>query len=308
LTKKIIFVILFVMNCLFIYNPNSGKGKVKKKEKYIVEKLKTKYDIVDVAQTKYPGNAKEIALKTYNLYDTFVIAGGDGTLNEIINAVAEKENAPNIGYIPTGTVNDVAHSLKIPRNIKKAVKVILKGKVFNHDIFKCNDKYGIYVCTTGIGSEASYATKQKSKKALGKLAYFLHGATKIFKTEPLQIKLKYDDKELHKNCALLLIINSKHVAGFTVNRKAILDDGYVDVIMIDSPKKRKFSLLSLLRAAKLFLFGVSYKNTKHTTYLKLKDFEIQVKSKAKINLDGEQGLKGSFKFKSINKGVKILVP
>lgn len=296
------------MKCLFIYNPNSGKGKVKKKENYIVEKLKTKYDIVDVCKTKYPGHAKEIVSKVYSFYDTLVVAGGDGTLNEIINAIAEKDNAPNIGYIPTGTVNDVAHSLKIPRNIKKAVNIILKGKTFNHDIFKCNDKYGIYVCTTGIGSEASYATKQTTKKAFGKLAYFLHGAKKIFKTEPMQIKLKYDEKELHKNCALLLIINSKHVAGFTVNKKAILDDGYVDVVIVDSPKKKGFSFMSLLRAAKIFLFGVRYKNSKHITYLKLKDFEVQIKSKAKINLDGEQGFKGSFKFNSIEKGVKILVP
>ena len=296
------------MKCLFIYNPNSGKGKVKKKEKYIVEKLKAKYDIVDVAQTKYAGNAKEIAFQKYNLYDTFVVAGGDGTLNEVINAIAEKDNAPNIGYIPTGTVNDIAHSLKIPRNIKKAVKVILNGKVFNHDIFKCNDKYGIYVCTTGLGTEASYATKQTSKRFWGKLAYFLHGATKIFKSEPLKVKLKYEDKEINKNCSLLLIVNSKNVAGFTINRKAVLDDGYVDIVMIDSPKKRGFSFISLLRAAKVFLFGIKYKNSKHITYLKLKDFEVTIKSKAIINLDGEQGFKGSFKFNSIKKGVKILVP
>lgn len=308
MTKKIFFAIIFVMNCLFIYNPNSGKGRIKKKEKYIVDKLKEKYDIVDVAQTKYAGNAREIALKAYNLYDTLVIAGGDGTLNEIINAIAEKDNAPNIGYIPTGTVNDVAHSLKIPRNIKKAVKVILKGKVFNHDIFKCNDKYGIYVCTTGLGTEASYATKQTTKRFWGKLAYFFHGATKIFKSEPMNVKIKFDDKELHKNCALLLIINSKHVAGFTVNKKALLDDGYVDVVMIESPKKRGFSFMSLLRAAKIFLFGVKYKSTKYITYLKLKNFDISIKSKAKINLDGEQGFKGSFTFQSIKKGVKILVP
>lgn len=296
------------MNCLFIYNPNSGKGRVRKKEKEIVEKLKTKYDTVDVVQTKYAGQAKEIATKTYNLYDTYVVAGGDGTLNEIINAIAEKENAPTIGYIPCGTVNDVAHSLKIPRNINKALKVILNGKIFNHDIFKCNDKYGIYVCTTGIGTEASYATKQKTKKLFGKIAYFFHGAKKIFKTEPTQVKIKYDDKILQKNCALLLVVNSKHVAGFTINRKAVLDDGYVDVVIIDSPKKRGFSFMSLLRAAKIFLFGVKYKTTKHITYLKLKEFEVSINSKAKINLDGEQGFKGSFKFKSIDKGVKILVP
>lgn len=296
------------MNCLFIYNPKSGRGKIKRKEKYIVEKLKEKYDIVDVAQTKYAGNAKEIAVSACGLYDTYVIAGGDGTLNEIINAIAEKENAPNIGYIPTGTINDVAHSLKIPRNIKKAVEVILKGKVFNHDIFKCNNKYGIYVCATGIATEATYSTDQRAKNKYGKIAPFIHGAKKLFKSEPAQVKIKYDGGEINKNCALLLIINSKHVAGFTINKKAVLDDGYVDIVLIDSPKKRGFSFMSFLRAVKIFLFGIKYKTTKRVTYLKLKEFEVSIKSKAKINLDGEQGFKGSFKFNAIEKGVKILVP
>lgn len=296
------------MKCLFIYNPNSGKGKIKQKENYIVDKLKTKFEIVDVIQTKFSGHASQVVSKVYSFYDTLVVAGGDGTLNEIINAIAEKENAPNIGYIPTGTVNDIARSLKIPRNIKKAVQIILNGKLFNHDIFKCNNKYGIYVCTTGLFTDTSFATKQTEKKKLGKLAYFIYGARKIFKTEPINVKIKYDDKILEKNCSLLLILNSKSIAGFKVNNKAVLDDGFVDVVMIDSPKKKGFSFLGLLRVFKLFIFGLNYmKNKKNVTYLKLKDFEVFVKSKAKINLDGEQGFKGSFSFKAIDKGVSIYV-
>ncbi|MBE5746129.1 MAG: diacylglycerol kinase family lipid kinase [Clostridiales bacterium] len=296
------------MKCLFIYNPNSGRGKIKKKESYIVDKLKTKYTVVDVVQTKYQGHAYNYVSKEYGLYDTVVIAGGDGTLNEIINAIAEKPNAPTIGYIPTGTVNDLAHSLKIPKNIKKAVQIILNGKLFNHDIFKCNNKYGIYVCTTGLFTDTSYSTKQTDKNKLGKLAYYLYGAKKIFKTDPINVKITYDDKLIEKNCALLLILNSKQVSGFKINKNAILDDGYVDVVMIDAPKKKGFSLFSLIRVFKLFLFGLNYcKNKKNITYLKLKDFKVQLKSKAKINLDGEQGFKGTFDFKSIKKGVSIFI-
>lgn len=296
------------MKCLFIYNPRSGRGKIKKKEEYIVKKLLEKYDIVDVAQTKYAGNAKEIALKACSIYDTFVVAGGDGTLNEIINAIAEKENAPTIGYIPTGTINDVAHSLKIPRNIKKALKIILDGKTFNHDIFKCNDRYGIYVCATGIATESTYSTSQTAKNKFGKIAPFVHGAKNIFKSEPFLVKIKNEEIDIQKNCSLLLIINSKRVAGFTINKKAVLDDGYVDCVMLHSPKKHGFSFISLFRLAKIFLFGIKYQNTKHTTYLKLKEFELTINNKAKINLDGERAFKGSFKFKALDKGVKIFVP
>ena len=296
------------MKCLFIYNPKSGKGKIKKKEQYIVDKLQTKYDVVDILQTKYTGHAHQVIKNCYQFYDTLVVAGGDGTLNEIINAIAEKENPPTIGYIPTGTTNDVASSLKIPKNIKKALNIILNGKVFNHDIFKCNNKYGIYVCATGVFTDASYATKQTEKKKFGKLAYYIYGLNKIFKNEPIHVKIKYDDKIIEKNCSLLLILNSRNIAGITVNKKAVLDDGFVDVVMVDCPKKKGFSLLGLLRVVKLFLFGLNYcKNKKNITYLKLKNFDVAIKSKAKINLDGEQGLKGSFNFKALDKGVSIFV-
>lgn len=296
------------MKCLFVYNPKSGNGKIQKKEQYIVNKLKTKYEVVDILQTKFTGHANKVVKNTYYLYDTIVVAGGDGTLNEIINALAEKENAPNIGYIPTGTINDLANSLKIPKNINKALKIILKGKVFNHDIFKCNDKYGIYVCATGLFTDTSYGTNQNEKNKLGKLAYYIYGLNKIFKNEPIHVKIKYDDKVVEKNCSLLLILNSRRIAGFTVNKKAVLNDGMVDVVMVDCPKKKGFSFLGLFRVVKLFLFGLNYcKNKKNITYLKLKNFDVSIKSKAKINLDGEQGLKGSFSFKSLDKGVKIFV-
>lgn len=297
------------MKCLFIYNPNSGKGKVVKKENFIVDKLKTKFDVVDVMKTEYPHHASIIANENIDKYDTFVVAGGDGTLNEIINAIAEKENAPTIGYIPCGTANDVAHSLKIPRKIKKAVDVILGGKVFNHDIFKVNNKYGIYVCATGLGCEISYETKQTKKRFWGKLAYFFSGVNKILKSKPLTVKLNYDDKIVEKNCALLLICNSKFVAGFKLNKNACLDDGYVDVVMIESPQKNKLSLISLLNCAKLFLFGLDYtKKKKRVSYFKLKNFEINLNNNAEINLDGECGLDGSFKFEALKKGVKIYIP
>lgn len=297
------------MNCLFIYNPKSGKSRLSKKENCIVQKLKTKFDIVDVIKTHCSGDANKIASENCGKYDVFVVGGGDGTLNEVINAIAQKPNAPKIGYLPAGTTNDVAHSLHIPTNIKKAIKTILNGKVFCHDIFKTNNKYGIYVCATGLGTEASYETAQRAKNIFGKIAYFFNGARKIFKSNPINVCIKYDNVQLKKTCALMLILNSRRVAGFTVNKKACLDDGYVDVVLVDSPRKKRFSLLSLLWTAKLFLFGINYcKKKKHITYLKLKNFLAEIESAAKVNLDGENGLCGSFDFEVIKDGLEIFVP
>jgi YegS/Rv2252/BmrU family lipid kinase len=298
---------VILVKCLFVYNPESGKGKVKKKEEYIVSKLSSKYDIVDVIKTEYSGHAKVIAEENCGLYDTLVVAGGDGTLNEIVNALAEKQNAPIIGYIPTGTVNDVAHSLKIPCKIERAVDRILNGEVFCHDVFKCNDKYGLYVCAIGTITESSFATKQQSKKKFGKIAYFIHGAGKIFKGKAFNITVNHDGEKIEKNCSLFLAINSKHVAGFTVNKKAELSDGLIDVVMVDNKSEKRVGIASLLRIAKMFLFGLKpNKNTKHVTYLKLKEFDLTISPDTAINLDGEKGLSGSFHLTTIKQGIKII--
>lgn len=294
------------MKCLFIFNPKSGRGKVLKNEQFIANKLKTKYSIVDIYKTKEPKDAFNYVNKNYYLYDTIVVAGGDGTLNEIVNALAEKENAPTIGYIPTGTTNDLAHSLKISKNIKKALNIILQGNVFYHDIFKVNDKYGIYVCAAGFGTEVSYTTPQKKKKIWGKLAYFVDGVKNLFKSKPFNISIKFDDTTITKNCSLLLIVNSHYVSGFNMNKKAKLDDGLVDVVLIKSPFKSHLGLISLLSIVKIFLFGLSRRKKQiYTTTLQLKDFSISLNDKKMINIDGELGTQGEFNFKTIQKGIKI---
>ena len=104
----------------------SGNGK--KNNNKIIERLKEKYEVVDFVETQYKSHIIDILNEKYKEYDTVVVTGGDGTLNETVNALAEKENAPKIGYIPSGTCNDVARSLNIPKNVDKALDIILKYK------------------------------------------------------------------------------------------------------------------------------------------------------------------------------------
>ena len=233
--------------CIFVYNPLSGKGKIARKEEYIKNKLKEKYE-VEVYRSEFGGHIGQIILEKAEGAKLIVVAGGDGTLNEAINSIANLKNKPKIGYIPSGTVNDVAHSLKIPKSINRAVKNILEGEVFKHDIFKMNDRYGIYVCCSGLFTETSYATNQSIKKKMGKVAYALHGSKKMFTTPAVKLKLTYDHGQLEGKYALMLIINSKSIAGFKVNKGAVLNDGLVDIVLIKS-KKDVVDFASVCRVA-----------------------------------------------------------
>lgn len=292
--------------CLFVFNPQSGKGKIKKNQEKITKMLGEKY-LVDVKPSEYAGHIGQIVAERGGEYDLIVVAGGDGTLNEVVNSISRLENPPKIGYIPSGTVNDVARSLRLPKRIKSAVKAILHGDVFLHDIFRMNDRYGIYVCCAGLFTESSYATSQSHKKRMGKLAYAFHGIKKVFSTPAVKLKLTFEGGQVEDKFALMLVLNSRSVAGLKINRGASLSDGFVDVALIRT-EKDKVNLRGIFRVMRFFLFGLPKKSSKNILVFKLDKFNIQTTTDTVINLDGEKIGAGSFDFEVIQKGVQIIVP
>lgn len=293
--------------CLFIYNPESGKGKIKSKEDYIVSRLSTKYE-VEVVHSQYAGNISKFILERGEEFSLIVGAGGDGTLNEIVDSIMRLENKPLLGYIPSGTVNDVAHSLYIPRNTKKAVDCILNGSPYSHDIMKIDDRYGIYVCAAGLFTGTSYETDQKVKKKMGKIAYMFNGAKSIFSTKAIRLKLSYESGEIEGKYAIILINNSRSTAGLPLNKKANLCDGLVDVMLIES-KKDKVGLLTVIKTIFMFLRGIDhYINKKHVHHLQLSSFNVETDGDTVINLDGEKVNSGSFNVRVIKGGLDIIVP
>lgn len=296
------------MKSIFVYNPESGNGVLKKHIPYILKELTQKYGQVDVVPTTHAGHATTLAREAVGRYDYFFCAGGDGTVNEVVNGFGSAENKPIIGYIPCGTVNDVARSLGLSKNIVKATKNLVDGQVRTHDIFKVNDRYGIYVCCAGLFTKSSYDTKRSLKKRLGRIAYFFKGAKDVFDAKPVQVQLITESEVINQSCAMVLILNSRSVAGFKFNKQANLTDGEVEVVLFHSHKNKVY-FSEIINCMKAFIFGLNHaKKQKKVTYRKLSKFTIKTSEGTIINLDGEKSSAGSFKFNVIKGGVKILCP
>jgi len=296
------------MKCMYIYNPKSGKQGQKRRREYVEDRLKSKFSEVLVKETTCRGDAGRFAKEACGVYDVLVVSGGDGTLNEVVNAIATEEVKPKIGYLPTGTTNDLAHSLKIPKNIKKAVDIVLNGKSTKHDIIKINDKFAIYVCAFGAFTAASYTAGQKSKKRFGKLAYYANGIREIKHTNKFFMRLKTDVIEFESDIILGIIANSRYVSGFKINKMADHQDGNVNVILFKEHKRKGISLKMLFNIARTFLFGITtLKNSKNCVVLKLNKFSVEFEEDVAINLDGEKGFKGSFDLEVLKQHVEIFV-
>ena len=232
------------MKCLFLYNPKSGKGKIIKKLDYIIKTLEHRFQSVDVYETTSANDLIEVVKEKSTQYDAIIFSGGDGTFNDITCGVAALEKRPVLGYIPTGTANDIARNLRISRNVKKALKVIVEGHTIKHDVGRINDRYFMYVAAIGVCTGTSYTTKHQTKKILGRFAYLFNGLEEFFTAPVSDVKYISDEQTIQMKAPLLLVMNSKSVGGICFNKYGHLNDGYFDVILIkeDNAHKKQYYL------------------------------------------------------------------
>lgn len=276
------------MKCLIIYTPHSMKGKFEKKLPFISQELSKKFD-VSALKTQYEKHACKIAEEACGVYDLILAAGGDGLVNEVINGISNQGNPPAIAVLPCGTVNDFSKSLKMPKKLDKALNVILFVEPQFVDVMKTNSSYACYIVCAGTHTEATYLTRQKNKKIWGWLAYFFTAIKTIFKPLKHNFDCYVDGKKLNSSFDFVMIMNSISIAGFKLNKGAVLNDGNFDVLMLKSNKVwfRKFK--KYLNLLSLFLFGVkSLKNRKQAIVIKTDNLKIVNKLNSAFNVDGEK--------------------
>ena len=224
---------------LFILNPHSGKGRIKTKVLDIVDLFVKNGWNVEVHPTQKAKDAFETVKKVGSKFDTIAVSGGDGTLNETIRGIMTipEEDRPDIGYIPTGTVNDFASNMHIPKNIMRAAENIVKGTPFKCDIGGFNSKNFVYVAAFGAFTSVSYTTPQQNKNALGQMAYFFEGIKQLHALPSYKMKVTTKEEQIEDEFILGMVSNSNRIAG--VKRKAFkaqLNDGMFEVVLVKKPK------------------------------------------------------------------------
>ena len=294
------------MKCLFIYNPTSGKNKkLMRKMGYIEKKLKEKYSQVDIVPTQYAGHTIELARGACGKYDALIFSGGDGTFSEIVKGIGECKNAPNLGFIPSGTVSDMANNYNIPRNIKKAIDVCVAGYKEKIDVCKINDSYFIYVCGLGTYTSATFKASPRLKKKYGRMAYFMRGITEVFKIDNLKLDFSVGKKHFSQESIMLLVMNSKSVGGFSkFNYKNKLGDGKFDVVVVKKPQ-----ISTPVNVWRLFLMGVpAFMDNNNFMVFSTDEITINANADVEWNLDGDPFRANSVNIKCLKKRLTLFVP
>jgi len=273
-----------------IYNPTSGREAIRRELVDILNVYEEAgYETSAYATTAEPNSAlNEARRAAENGFDLLIAAGGDGTINEVVNGIAPLAKRPMLAIIPAGTTNDYARALHIPREDPlEAARVILKGKAAKLDVGQANDTYFINIAAGGSLSELTYSVPSKLKSMYGYLAYVVKGAELITRVAPMNLRVKYDDGEFEGSASMFFLALTNSVGGFEqIVPDAKLDDGKFTLLVV---KTTKFSeILSLVSEV---LTG-KHIDDPNLLYVKSENVEIKPldeNAKIMINLDGEYG-------------------
>ena len=222
---------------LFIYNPKAGKGQIRSNLLDIIDVfVKAGYEVT-AYPTQSAGDAVRAVRERRAGYDMVVCSGGDGTLDEVVAGMMQSTERLPIGYVPAGSTNDFANSLKIPKNMKDAAEVVVNGRDFACDVGGFNDTHFIYVAAFGLFTDVSYETKQDLKNVLGHAAYLLEGVKRLSAIRSYPLRITYDGKVIEDEFLYGMVTNSYSVGGFKgiTGKNVCLDDGLFEVMLVKKP-------------------------------------------------------------------------
>lgn len=269
----------------FVYNPHSGKGQIRGKLFDILQVFSEEDYEITVHPTREPKDATAQVAKLSDDYDLVVCSGGDGTMDEVVQGMMQREHKMPIGYIPSGTVNDFARSLKISKNMVRAAKTAVSGRDFPCDIGTFNEEHFVYIAAFGIFTDVSYSTSQDMKNVLGHMAYLLEGMKRLINIPSYHMRLTSEEAVLEGDYIFGMVTNSRSVGGFKsiIGRKVQFDDGVFEVTFVRRPQNAA-DLQDMLAAIVLGEIDTRYMDS-------FRSASLTVESDEPIpwTLDGEYG-------------------
>ena len=222
---------------LFVMNPCSG---MRRAVKYLADIIalynRAGYEVI-THMTGFRGDAADVTARKAGEVDLVVCCGGDGTLNEVISGLMQSGARTPIGYIPAGSTNDFASSLKLSTNVMQAARDVLEGEPVPYDVGRFGERYFVYVASFGAFTRSSYITPQSVKNALGHTAYLLGSINELSQIRKEHLRFEIDGQVVEDDFLFGAISNSTSVGGILTLDPKIVDmgDGKFEILLVRAP-------------------------------------------------------------------------
>lgn len=266
---------------MLIINPTSGGEKALDYKEKLENKAKEYFEYVETKITEKAKDATAFAEEaSKENYEAVIVFGGDGTVNEVISGIAEKDYIPKLGIIPGGTGNLITKLLEISQDIDEAIDQLDFNKTNVIDIGKANKSYFGYIFSVGSLPEAIHNVEIEDKTKYGVLAYAINTIKSVIKDEVFNIKIETENGSYEGGASQVLVLLSNYYADkkiFEENK-----DGYANILIL-----KNASIISKLSLIPDLLKGDIVEND-NIEYIKAKDITISSDTKIESDIDGDR--------------------
>jgi diacylglycerol kinase (ATP) len=285
-----------------ILNPNAGSSE---NEMEIVRWAETlpQCDVQRVGETADLASLALTAVRAGS--QGLIVAGGDGTVNAAINAVADHLDSIEIAIIPMGTGNDLARSLGIPLEISSAIESFAHGVSHSIDLVRMHCSNGTRILSNASAAGFSDAVGARAdsevKARWGPLAYIISAAAALPELTRHQVRFQIDDHRFEMNSFNIVIANGRFIAGgIPIAPEALLDDGMLDVIILPA-----HSIANAALAIPEILFGRHQESDRVIT-TRARRIRVESVPPMRFNADGEQACEGWAQYETMPHALRII--
>lgn len=281
---------------VFLYNTQSGRGRIAASVDAICAVFRERgYDIrpqgIDFAKNPFDGN---------ETIDLMVAAGGDGTVNYVVNSMKRKGLDIPIGVVPAGTANDFAGALGMSREPLEAARQIAGGTEQRVDCGRVNDLYFVNIFSFGLFTTTSQRTPDERKHRIGKLAYIIEGVKEFASMHAVPLEVTADGRKFGIDSLIVLIFNGETAGGFRLARRSSLRDGLFDCIVLE-----KRNLFATLWTMVRYLAGG---NPKRIRQLRARTLDIASPVDEPTDVDGQRGARFPLHVACLAGELRVLCP
>ena len=266
---------------MVIINPTSGGEQALNYKEKIENKAKEYFEVVETRITEKALDATYFAEEAAKeKYEAVIVFGGDGTVNEVVSGIAEKEYIPKLGIIPGGTGNLITKLVQIDQDIDKAIESLDFNLTNKIDIGKANDHYFGYIFSVGSLPEAIHNVEIEDKTKFGMFAYAINTVKSVIRDEVFNIKVETENGNYEGDASQVLVLLSNYFSD-----KKIFDEnkvGYANILILKDASI--FSKLSLIPD---LLKGDLVENDS-IEYIKAKSIKISSDIEIESDIDGDQ--------------------
>ena len=288
---------------VLITNPISGKGKAAAVAEQAFQRLTAEGHTGRLELTTQSGDANRIAREAIENGSHWIIAcGGDGTVHEVANAIAEKPDVV-LGVLPCGKGNDFAEALKIPTKPVDAIGVLLEGTTRQVDLGKIGDHYFDTIVTCGYDAEVSRRVTEEGSPFSGTASYVYTAITTLFSYRSPTARLEGDFGSYEGEILLTATgITSSYGGGMKIVPEAIIDDGLFDVCIIEPVPHR--TVLRLL----FTLFWGGHTGHRAVRMHRTKSLTIETDPPILLYADGERICYTPATIEIVERGLTVIAP